>query len=35
MPRQLVITKYADEDILNITSYLLEEWGNKVAENLA
>ncbi|MCU0322043.1 MAG: type II toxin-antitoxin system RelE/ParE family toxin [Chitinophagaceae bacterium] len=33
MPRQLVVTKYADEDILNITSYLQEEWGNKVAEN--
>jgi plasmid stabilization system protein ParE len=33
MPKQLVITKYADEDILNITSYLQEEWGNKVAEN--
>jgi plasmid stabilization system protein ParE len=33
MPKQLVITKYADEDILIITSYLQEEWGNKVAEN--
>ncbi len=33
MPRQLVVTRYADEDILNITSYLQQEWGNKVAEN--
>ena len=33
MPRQLVVTRYADEDILNITSYLKQEWGNKVAEN--
>ncbi|MBP9214445.1 MAG: type II toxin-antitoxin system RelE/ParE family toxin [Chitinophagaceae bacterium] len=33
MPKQLVVTRYADEDILNITSYLKQEWGNKVAEN--
>ena len=33
MPKQLVITKQTDADLLNITSYLQSEWGNKVVDD--